>query len=246
MHQLGLIGFPLSHSFSKSYFSKKFAQQHIDDWQYDLFPLPNIEQIEMLISTTPNLIGLNVTLPYKQSVIPYLHQLEEVAIATGAVNTILFEQEKRIGYNTDVAGFAHCLQILSVEKDIQTALVLGNGGSSKEVKYVLAQYNIAFMVVSRSSAAATIMYDDLDANIIAAHQLIINTTPLGMLPYEHTFPLIPYEYLTPAHVLFDLVYNPAETVFLQKGKAVGCVTMSGLPMLYAQADAAWDIWQKTI
>ena len=245
MKTYGLIGYPLSHSFSKKYFTEKFLNEGIEDHQYELFPIENIDSLADLINNNPDLSGLNVTIPHKVNVLPFLNEIEPAAEQIGAVNCISirhFEGECYLkGYNTDAYGFAESLKPLLTPQHIR-ALVLGNGGASKAVKYVLQQLSIDFKAVSRKPKDGTVLYTDLTSQIIADHKLIINTTPLGMSPNTDTFPEIDYESLGPDHLAYDLVYNPLETVFLAKAAAQGAAIKNGLEMLYKQAEKAWTIW----
>lgn len=244
MRLFGLIGYPLSHSFSKKYFTEKFSKENIPGCHYELFPLEDIGHFPELVRTHPDLAGLNVTIPYKQLVIPYLDELDQAAAAVGAVNTISVINGKLKGYNTDVYGFELSLRhLLSSGKNRpDKALVLGSGGAAQAVTFVLRKLNIDYKTVSRSSDKGNFTYNDLNDKIIGEHLLIINTTPLGMSPNINNLPLIPYPSLGPEHFLFDLVYNPAVTAFLEKGKIAGAATSNGLEMLYLQAEKAWDIW----
>lgn len=246
--QFGLIGYPLSHSFSKGYFGKKFADLGlVETHRYDNYPLPSIEKFPQLLKEQPGLRGLNVTIPYKQQVIPFLDELSPGAEAVGAVNTILFEQGRRIGYNTDVIGFQESLQGFLNEHGgpSQAALVLGTGGAAKAVVWVLAQLSIEANLVSRRGGEGLLTYEDLTEEVMSSIDLIVNTTPLGMSPNIDTCPNIPYHCLSPQHRLYDLVYNPEETLFLSKGKQRGAATINGYAMLLGQAEAAWDIWTAT-
>ncbi len=244
-HRLfGLIGYPLSHSFSRKYFSQKFAAEGLRDSCYELFPLETIDFFPQLIEAYPNLVGLNVTIPYKQSVLPYLDDLVAEAAAIGAVNAIKVDKGRLIGYNTDVYGFEISLmQFLQTNNAHPThALVLGTGGAAKAVFFVLKKMGIAYQTVSRQPDTGDLTYDLLDEALINQHTLIINTTPLGMAPNIEKFPDIPYHCLSNRHLLYDLVYNPEMTVFLQKGQQRGAATINGLTMLYGQAEHAWKIW----
>lgn len=247
MH-FGLIGYPLSHSFSEGYFGRKFLELGLADthW-YKNFPLPQIADIIRLLEEEPTLRGLNVTIPYKQAVIPYLDELSPGAAAIGAVNTILFTESKRIGYNTDVIGFGNSLDAFLTASGgpAQSALILGTGGAAKAVAWCLEQRNIPFKYVSRKTGEDRLTYEQLDAIIMESIDLIVNTTPLGMSPRVDTCPNIPYHCLEPKHRLYDLVYNPEETLFLQKGKTAGSAILNGLSMLHGQAEAAWNIWVNT-
>jgi shikimate dehydrogenase len=246
MNQYGLIGYPLSHSFSKGYFTEKCSKENIADSSYENYPLTSIDEFRKLIETQGyTLRGLNVTIPYKQQIIPFLDELSTDAQQIGAINTIKFKTEnnniKLIGYNTDVYGFEY-----SLKEHLQTshnqALILGTGGASLAVKYVLEKLGIAYRFVSRTPSIGQLSYEDIDSQTIKNHTLIINTTPLGMYPKIDQCPPLPYEALTPEHYLYDLVYNPEETLFLQKGKAQGCKIKNGLQMLHLQAEKAWQIW----
>ena len=226
------------------YFTEKFGREVIKA-EYRNFPLADISEFESLVSKEGQLAGLNVTVPYKQQVIPYLDSLSETAKHIGAVNTISFHRNeggmKLKGDNTDVAGFRRSLEE-NVQKQHGSALVLGTGGSSKAVCYVLEQLGIEYSLVSRSAGDARISYEEVDELRVAENLLIINTTPLGMHPRIDSFPAIPYEALTPQHLLFDLVYNPALTRFLALGKEQGATIVNGYDMLVYQAEASWKIW----
>ena len=245
MKNFGIIGFPLKNSFSRNLFNEKFEKEKIDAY-YDLYPIESIEMFSELISKT-QFSGMNVTIPYKQAVIPYLTALDETASEIAAVNVIRFEHsadgsQRTIGYNSDVIGFEHSLLPL-LKPYHKKALVLGTGGASKAVAYVLRKNGIEFTFVSRSKTDGQLTYDELTQEIIEANPLIINTTPLGMYPPE-SCPDIPYEYLTDKHLLYDLVYNPEKTVFLEKGEKQGATIKNGMEMLYGQAQAAWEIWNE--
>lgn len=247
MKIFGLIGYPLSHSFSKKYFTQKFAKENIKDCSYELFPIEEIDQLPELISNIRELRGLNVTIPYKEKVIDFLDELEEGAKAVAAVNTIRIADQKLTGYNTDVFGFEKSLRGF-VEKSRrgfpEKALILGTGGAAKAVHYVLEKLGIKSLMVSRSIDKGQLNYTDLDALIIKENQLIINTTPLGMSPDIQSFPSLPYREIGRDHLLFDLVYNPGKTVFLEKGEDQGAAIQNGLDMLYGQAEKAWEIWNQ--
>lgn len=238
MRHYGIIGFPLLHSFSARYFSEKFAREHIDA-EYSLYPV-QIGNLKLEIGNLlDRLDGCNVTMPYKQAIIPYLERLDETAQAVGAVNVIY----KHVGYNTDCLGFMESIRPLLREND-RKALVLGTGGASKAVCYGLKQLGVIPTLVSRTPQADMIGYEDLTAEVMAAHTVIVNCTPLGMLPDVDSCPDIPYEMITARHLLFDCVYNPEQTLFLRKGKAQGATTQNGIEMLYGQAKAAWSIWNS--
>lgn len=242
----GLIGYPLTHSFSKRYFSEKFEREGIDGAAYELFPLKDIGHLPDLISQHSNLCGLNVTIPYKEAVIPFLDRLDAEAAAVGAVNTIRIESTGLTGYNTDVFGFEKSLSRFLEENSagIQSALVLGTGGAAKAVGFVLKKMGIAFRFVSRRPGKETLTYEQLDGLVMENSRLLINTTPLGMSPHTDTCPAVPYERLTAGHLLYDLVYNPEKTLFLKQGEARGCPVLNGLEMLYLQAERSWAIWNS--
>ena len=235
MRHYGIIGFPLLHSFSAKYFSEKFAREQIDA-EYSLYPIPENET-ERIREYVDTLDGLNVTMPYKQTVIAYLDRLDDTAQAVGAVNVVY----KRVGYNTDCMGFMESIQPLLRQND-KYALVLGTGGASKAVCYGLRKLGIIPTLVSRTPKEGMLSYSDLTVEVMAAHTIVVNCTPLGMLPDIDSCPPIPYETITAQHLLFDCVYNPEETLFLQKGKAQGATIKNGMEMLVGQAKAAWKIW----
>lgn len=249
MHRYGLIGSALSHSFSAHHFTEKFAREGITDHRYDLFELPGIDALPGLIAGTPGLCGLNVTIPFKQAVIPYLQALDPLAAAVGAVNTISFTEQGLVGHNTDVEGFRALLRpIISSLRDEGSdirprALVLGSGGASRAVAYALREAGIRFRVVSRDRSRGELTWEMVDRTVLGVCRLIINTTPLGMHPDVHSAPPLPYEALTSKHVLIDLVYNPERTRFLKYAEEAGACTVGGLGMLRAQAEEAWRIWK---
>ncbi|MBF8964823.1 shikimate dehydrogenase [Pontibacter sp. FD36] len=242
MRRFGLIGKKLGHSFSKRYFTAKFAKEGIADAAYELYELPDIAGFPDLLSREPELVGLNVTVPYKEAVIPYLHELDESVARIGAVNTIRLENGRTKGYNTDFIGFRDTLQQFYPADEGNKALVLGTGGAAKAVWAALDSLAIPYASVSRNPTEKQLHYDAITPEVLQAYTLIINTTPLGMAPDTDSAPAIPYETLTTGHYLYDLVYNPEETLFLQKGRLAGAKTLNGLPMLHAQANAAWKIW----
>lgn len=239
---LGLIGYPLSHSFSKKYFQEKFEKESIKNFTYELFPLAQISDFPDFISKNPNLRGLNVTIPYKEAVITYLDELHPAAQAIGAVNTILLKNGKKIGYNTDYIGFLQSLENWLAGEKVSQALILGTGGASKAVQTALKTLQIPFQLVSQSGKG--IAYENVDTDLIKNCRLVINTSPLGMYPQTDTCPNIPYHLLSNQHFVYDLVYNPEETLFLQKAKMQNAKTKNGLEMLYLQAEAAWKVWQE--
>jgi len=242
MRRYGLIGYPLSHSFSQRYFTGKFEKEGLSDCSYSNFPIASINELPGVLAD-PDLRGLNVTIPYKQQVIPYLTVLSPVVEAIGACNCIRIEGGVRTGYNTDVVGFERSL-VKKLSSHHQQALVLGSGGASKAVEWVLQQLGIAYRLVSRQPRPDTgdLGYDDLDAGLLACYPLIVNTTPLGMYPKVNECPPLPYEAIGPRHYLYDLVYNPDRTLFLRHGEARGAAVENGHEMLVLQAEESWRIW----
>ena len=243
MKTFGLIGNPLSHSFSPTYFKSKFEKLGIDDCEYRLFPLDSIDELPELINNTPNLCGLNVTIPFKQEVIPFLDGLMEVAEAIGAVNTIAFKEGKLIGHNTDVIGFTESIKPL-LKQHHSHALVLGNGGAAQAIVYALNILGIETTIVSRNASATTINYASINQTILEKNTVIVNTTPLGMSPNLDAKPTINYANLSVNHLLYDIIYNPLNTRFLKEGVRRGCSTANGLEMLKFQADASWGVWNN--
>jgi len=243
MRTFGLLGRSLAHSFSQRYFGQKFAQLHLPDYRYELFELAEISELPKLFARYPDLAGLNVTIPYKEQVHSYLAHLAPSAARVGAVNVIEFLADGRlVGHNTDYVGFRESLRHFCPPAAGRRALVLGTGGAAKAVHVALEELGIAAQPVSRRPLAGHSTYVDLTPEVLAAHTLVINTTPLGTYPNVAECPPIPYSALTSEHYLFDLIYNPAETLFLQRGRAAGAHTQNGLPMLELQAEAAWAIW----
>lgn len=264
MKHYGLIGYPLSHSFSKKYFDQKFDHDHIADHQYDLFPLEHVSGLSDLLHQHPDLCGLNVTIPHKISVMKYLDWIHPDAREVGAVNCIRISNESPVmaafngevgikghdfrleGFNTDVYGFENSLKPLLTGAH-QKALVLGNGGGARAVKFVLDQLNIPYTIVARKHTGESILFSELTQSIIDEHKLIINTTPLGTSPNVNECPPIPYEYITHEHLLYDVIYNPEVSLFLQKGLEKGAAIKNGYEMLVLQAERSWEIWgSKTI
>jgi len=283
MKTFGLIGKSLFHSFSQQYFTEKFLQEKINDAEYRLFPLASIEEVKEFLKH-PTLLGFNVTIPYKSEIIPFLDELDIIAQEIGAVNCVVKQNNRWIGYNTDVIGFERMLELIwrkekgekekgdggttaakygkeerngrispsnfegvpegrgSLYKNQNTALILGSGGVSKAVRYVLQQKNIPFQIVSRKKTKETITYNEITEKLIHHTQLIINTTPLGMFPNIDEMPPIPYTALHSEHILIDLIYNPEETLFLREGKKRGAFVMNGLTMLEGQAEAGWGLF----
>ena len=240
MRHFGLIGRELGHSFSAKFLNGKFASEGIDA-DYKLFELENIEELTKLLASTP-LNGFNVTIPYKESIIPYLSELSTTAREVGAVNCVEVRDGKLIGHNTDAAGIEASLHWLDLAEGTK-ALVLGSGGASKATQYVLRKLGIEFKVVSRDADRGDITYAELTPEVIAEHKLIINATPVGMSPNVEAAPQLDYEHIGSEHRVFDLVYNPAQTEFLRRAKEQGASTMGGILMLQTQAIASWHIWQ---
>jgi shikimate dehydrogenase len=243
MTKYGLIGYPLSHSFSKKYFTEKFERESIQDHEYDLFPIDKITQLPLLLQAEIDLKGLNVTIPYKEQVIPFLDELTEVVKEIQACNCIRILNGKLIGYNTDVIGFEKTLE-RKLSNHHQRALVLGTGGAAKAVHYVLSKKGIEYLEVSRTKVDGSITYQEIGEQVISSHTLIINTTPLGMYPNIEEAPNLPYHLLSDQHYLYDLVYNPTKTKFLLEGESRGAVIENGADMLVIQAEASWDIWNQ--
>ncbi len=247
MKTFGLIGYPLQHSFSKKFFMEKFQKEAIDA-EYVNFEIPSIQEFNNIRSTTPHLCGLNVTLPYKEKIIPYLDRLAESAQKVGAVNVIQIIKEQNkittIGHNSDLYGFYESIKPLIQPKTHTRALVLGTGGASKAVIQGLIQLNIEPQLVSRKRKKGTLTYEDLTSNIIEQYKVIVNCTPLGTYPNVDSCPDLPYNQITPNHLLYDLAYNPETTLFLKKGIAQGAQTINGLRMLHLQAERSWEIWNS--
>jgi shikimate dehydrogenase len=240
MRKFGLIGYPLTHSFSQRYFSEKFEREGIADCVYSNFSIGSIDDLGVVLADA-ELCGLNVTIPYKQQVMPFLDSVSPVVEAIGACNCIRIEGGRLAGHNTDVVGFEQSL-VKKLSGHHRKALVLGTGGAAKAVEWVLRRLGIEFLSVSRAAGSGAIGYADVDAALLGTHELIVNTTPLGTYPDVSVCPPLPYEALTPQHYLFDLVYNPARTLFLQKGEAHGAVVENGYEMLVLQAEESWRIW----
>ncbi len=241
MKLLGLIGRPLSHSFSKNYFSEKFERENIRNYQYNLYPLETIDELRGLLKNNPELLGLNVTIPYKQEVIPFLDELTEVVAEANACNCIKIMDGKLVGYNTDVIGIEKTLRSF-LKPQHTNALILGTGGASNAVQYVLKKAGINFQVVSRTPAEKEWAYSLVTKKEMEDYKLIINCTPLGMYPLMDNAPDIDYNAIGSDHLLFDLIYNPAKTLFLQRGEERGAVIINGMNLLKIQADESWRIW----
>lgn len=239
----GLIGKPLGHSFSADFFNKKFAEERIPE-HYSLFPLDSIDCLPKLLNSHPDLKGLNVTIPYKQQVIPFLDSIDKDAKEIGAVNVIKINQDGSLkGYNSDAIGFHESIAPL-LDSHMKRALVLGTGGASKAVCYVLKKLGLEVLSVSRTAHNSIISYNELTPEIMSTHLVIVNTTPLGMWPEIQNAPAIPYHLLSPRHLCYDLVYNPAVTTFMKLSSEAGATVKNGLEMLHLQALAAWKIWEN--
>ena len=246
MEKYGLIGYPLGHSFSKNFFNEKFRNEGIDAL-YENFEIPTINHFPEVIEANKELHGLNVTIPYKEQVIPYLDELSVEARSIGAVNVIRIEQRGKKqflkGYNSDVIGFTRSIESL-LEPIHKKALILGTGGASKAVNYGLKSLGLETVFASRYQRPGCVTYDDLTPEVISEYKVIVNCTPLGMYPNVDKCPAIPYEGITREHILYDLIYNPDETLFMRKGKERGATVKNGLEMLLLQAYASWDFWHE--
>jgi shikimate dehydrogenase len=245
MRKFGLIGFPLGHSFSKKYFTEKFSREGIQGCQFELYPIPRIQEFTQLFASEPALEGLSVTIPYKEQVIPYLDGLDPACAQIGAVNCIRIRDGKKIGFNTDYLGFKQSLQSW-LGSVIPNALVLGTGGASKAVQQALRDLGVSFRIVSRSKQEGQLTYAELkeQPQWLASHPLIINTSPVGTYPQVEDMPNIPLEQLHSVHRVYDLVYNPPITRLMQECIARGGASKNGQDMLELQAEAAWSIWNS--
>ena len=241
MKRYGLIGHPLKHSLSRHYFNEKFEYEGLD-CLYQHFDLKTLDELHEVMEKYPDLCGFNVTIPYKEAIIPMLDDIDDVAKAVGAVNVVKITDGKLKGYNTDVYGFEQLLNRAINGKTIEHALVLGTGGASKAVQYVLKQKGIPFALVSRDAERGDYTYDTLTDEVLRQHQLIINTTPLGMFPHIDEFPDLHYQGLSNKHILIDLIYNPKETSFMELGKSWGAKTYGGMQMFEEQAKKTWEIF----
>ncbi len=245
MPTYGIIGYPLTHSFSKQYFTERIEKERIPDSIYESYPLRSITEFPALLKQHPSLKGLSVTIPYKEQVLKYIGVLSPEVKEIGAANCIRLRGTELTAFNTDVIGFERTF-IKKLKPTHKKALILGSGGASKAVQYVLRKLGIGFLIVSRkgSDNSNIITYDQVSKDILAEYSIIINSTPLGMLPNEKTFPAIPYTFLTADYYLYDLVYNPTKTLFLQKGEEQGAAIENGLEMLIIQAEENWRIWNE--
>jgi len=246
MDKYGLLGYPLGHSFSKNYFNEKFENEGIDA-EYINFEIPDIRDINEVLANNPELKGLNVTIPYKQQVIPYLSSMSEEAQAIGAVNVIKVSRKGITpvlrGYNSDVVGFTRSIEPL-LEPCHKKALILGTGGASKAVNYGLQKLGLETKFVSRAQKTGMMTYGEITSNTIKEYNVIVNCTPLGMYPHTENCPILPYSAMDSHTLLYDLIYNPDETLFLQKGREQGAITKNGLEMLLLQAFASWEFWNE--
>lgn len=243
MRLFGLIGYPLSHSFSKNYFAQKFTKEGVNDCRYENFELPDIKDLSKIVDANPELEGLNVTIPHKESVLSYLNESDEVVKKIKACNCIKIEKKRLVGYNTDVVGFEKSL-LSNLDPSHSSALILGTGGAAKAVEYVLKMRRIPYKYVSRYPSVKNFSYEQLTPSIIGQHTLIINTSPLGMYPKITEAPPLPYDAITEKHFLFDLIYNPEKTLFLKKGEERGAKILNGYDMLVYQAEESWNIWNR--
>ena len=240
----GLIGKNIDYSFSKKYFTEKFSQPLFNDCEYQNFDIQTIDEFLEIIKNNPNLKGLNITIPYKEAIIPYIDKLSKKAKKIGAVNVIKFTKKKQLkGYNSDYYGFKKSLQPL-LQPHHKRALILGTGGAAKGIAFALDELNILYTFVSRENKPNTITYNRINANTFENFDIIINCTPLGTSPNIKEFPPIPYDYFTPNHIAFDLIYNPEKTQFLKKAEKKGAICINGLEMLKIQAEKSWKIWNK--
>jgi shikimate dehydrogenase len=245
MRKYGLIGYPLGHSFSKTYFTEKFLREHISGCSYENFPIADLKLLPKLLADEQELQGLNVTIPYKSEIFSYIDRLDPEAGEIGAVNVLKIKRSEGMihlsGFNSDVTGISDTLKPY-LNRNLKNAIVLGTGGSSRAVCHVLRKSGVNILQVSRNKRPGILGYSDLDSSVFSDAGLIVNTTPLGMFPHTETKPEINYSLLNENHTLFDLVYNPEITSFLRSGIKRGCSAITGLKMLHSQAERAWQIW----
>ncbi len=242
MKLYGLIGYPLGHSFSKQFFTEKFEREKITDCGFEAFPIESISQFPALLKSNPSLKGLSVTIPYKEQVLQYVDEISDEVKAIGATNSIKISNGKLTAYNTDIVGFEKSFAKL-LQPQHTRALVLGTGGASKAVQYVLKKLQIDFLVVTRNKQnEKQITYSDVDEALMKNNTVIINCSPVGMYPNDNLAPSIPYQFISPTHYLYDLIYKPAETLFLKNGKERGAIVENGYEMLLLQAEESWRIW----
>ena len=247
MSNIGLIGYPLGHSHSPAIFKSIFQRDKVSNWTYDLFPMKNLKELKKLLQEQPDLKGFNVTIPFKKDILPFLYEIDSSAVETWAVNTVKIERLKgrtlMKGYNTDTPAFEESLLPLIAKRSPGRALVLGNGGAAQAVKTVLRKLKIAFSVVSRTPSVSDLSYASIDKEVMESHELIINCTPVGMAPKDTKCPDIPYQLFSPNHIVYDLIYNPEETLFLKRARSRGAIVKNGAEMLKLQAEKAWEIWK---
>lgn len=244
MQQYGIIGYPLIFSFSQNYFTKKFLDEGIVDASYSIYPIERADEIKNILRQNPMLKGLNVTIPHKKNILPFLTNTVNLPLGLHACNCIKIDGERLIGYNTDVIGFEKSLLPL-LKQHHTKALVLGNGGAADAVKYCLKNLGITFFVVGRKMTdEIDVLYENLTEEILQQHLLIINTTPVGTFPHIDESPNLPYQHFTHKHLLYDLIYNPTKTMFLQKGEEQGATIKNGYEMLILQAEENWRIWNE--
>jgi len=243
--RFGLIGRNIDYSFSRSYFTHKFnSSKKLSYCEYINFDIQSINKVKVVFNEK-NLFGLNVTIPYKQDIINYLDEVDNLANEIGAVNTICFENQKKIGYNTDIVGFKKTLELNSLD-NFDSVIILGSGGASKTVEYFCKKNNVSYKIVSRDKKKNYLSYDEINKDILSNTVLIVNCTPVGTYPNIDSSPNLPYNLINDKSIFFDLVYNPEETLFIKKGKKIGCRTINGYQMLKLQADESWNLWQKSI
>ncbi len=243
--RFGLIGRNIDYSFSRSYFTHKFnSSKKLSYYEYINFDIQSINKVKVVFNEK-NLFGLNVTIPYKQDIINYLDEVDNLANEIGAVNTICFENQKKIGYNTDIVGFKKTLELNSLD-NFDSVIILGSGGASKTVEYFCKKNNVSYKIVSRDKKKNYLSYDEINKDILSNTVLIVNCTPVGTYPNIDSSPNLPYNLINDKSIFFDLVYNPEETLFIKKGKKIGCRTINGYQMLKLQADESWNLWQKSI
>ncbi|WP_185868420.1 shikimate dehydrogenase family protein [Blattabacterium cuenoti] len=242
----GLIGRNINYSFSKNFFLKKFKDESIHNTTYEIYDIPKIEEVHKIFQNS-NVKGCNVTIPYKIKIIPFLNQIDSLAKSIGSINVIKIHKKQKIGFNTDITGFEISLKniLKKIFKKNLKALVLGTGGASKTIVFVLEKMNIPYLYVSRKKIGKTIIsYKDVGKEIIQEFQIIINCTPIGTFPNIHTCPPLPYQYISQEHILYDLVYNPEKSLFLKRGEEYGSIIKNGLEMLHLQAEESWKIWNS--
>ncbi|MFL2615133.1 MAG: shikimate dehydrogenase family protein [Candidatus Marisimplicoccus sp.] len=243
--QFGLIGKNIEYSFSRKFFSEKFSSDNkYSNYDYTNYDIESIHDLNNVFNSK-NLCGLNVTIPYKEKIISFLDKISDEAEQIGAVNTICFENGSKVGYNTDIFGFTESLKMNKID-NIDSALILGTGGAAKTIIYFCNKNNIPFNVVSRQESNLNLSYNELNEDIFKKRVLIVNCTPLGTYPDIKKCPKLPYELINKENILFDLVYNPSETLFMKKGKEIGCKTLNGYQMLRLQAEKSWEIWADYI